>query len=589
MGVAYIYCSYKDAEQQTPVNLIANLLQQLFLQCPYPIHEVAESYREHAKRQSRPLLNEFLDLLRSVIRTFSKVFIVIDALDECPEGDEIRLTFINAIKKLVSRSDVLVTSRSIPAIEHELGGVDRLEIKASEGDIKEYLEKRLLGSPAMRSLLKKDPELQRTILSRIAQKAKGMFLIARLYFDSLMTKITLRKVRSALDTLPEDLFDTYQETIRRIKSQNEDHANLAIKVLCWIFYAPRPLTVQEIQCALAIEPEDTFLDEDGMPDQDLLISVCAGMVAINYESNVIGLVHYTAQEFLEKEQKRVFAGAHCEIAHCCLTYLLFDSFRNVGTETDRVTVAIDQNPFLHYAAESWGIHAYACSDQQTTSLAVAFLQEQTRINLAVAVMCLMRKRLKAKTQTLAKDMSGLLLAAFFGLPDITLALIQTGVDLHLKDAEGQTALHHASKNGHQAAVIALIDEGLDVSAKDNLGWTALHNAASVGRTDLVEILISRGAAIDVTDDSRGTPLLRAAESGKHAVVRRLLEHGADGNLPSYLNQSPLHLAAANGHIEAVRVLLEYHVDRGAKDLLGWTPWYRAADNGHDEIAHLCRN
>ena len=473
-------------------------------------------------------------------------------------------------------------------IAHELGGADRLDIKASEEDIKEYLEKRLLGSFAMKSLLKKDPELQRTILSRIIQKAKGMFLIARLYFDSLMTKITLRKVRSALDSLPEDLFDTYQETIRRIKSQNVDHASLAIKVLCWIFYAPRPLTVQEIQCALAIEPEDIFLDEDGMPDQDLLIYACAGMVTVNHESGVVGLVCYIAQELLEKEQKIVFASAQCEIAHCCLTYLLFDSFRNVATEGDTVTLTIDQNPFLPHAAESWGIHAYTCSDQQTMTLAVEFLQEQPRIELAVAVMCLMRKRQKADTQTLATQMSGLSLSAFFGLPGIALALIQTGADTGFKDADGQTALHHAAKNGHEAAVRVLIDKGLDISAKDNLGRTALHNVASMGKTGLVKILLSRGAELDATGGSGGTPLFRAAENGKHSVVRLLLENGADGDLTSYLNQSPLHLAASNGHIEAVRVLLEFNVNRGTKELLGWTAWYRAADNGHDEIAQLCR-
>ena len=125
VGVAYVCCSYKDAEQQTPANLVAALFQQLLLQCLSDVHEVVESYREHSKRQSRPLLNELLDLLRSVIRAFSKVFIVIDALDECPEENEVRLTFIHAIKKLAPRSNVLVASRSIPTCHtHESAGID---------------------------------------------------------------------------------------------------------------------------------------------------------------------------------------------------------------------------------------------------------------------------------------------------------------------------------------------------------------------------------------------------------------------------------------------------------------------------------
>ena len=51
-----------------------------------------------------------------------------------------------------------------------------------------------------------------------------------------------------------------------------------------------------MQCALAIRPGDLTLDEDGEPDKDLLISVCAGIVVTEKSAETITLVHYTAQE-----------------------------------------------------------------------------------------------------------------------------------------------------------------------------------------------------------------------------------------------------------------------------------------------------
>jgi hypothetical protein len=67
--------------------------------------------------------------------------------------------------------------------------------------------------------------------------------------------------------------------LERIQAQNSELASLAMKVLRWTYFAVRPLSIEELQHALAVEPGDSFLDEDGLIDQDLMISVCAGLVS----------------------------------------------------------------------------------------------------------------------------------------------------------------------------------------------------------------------------------------------------------------------------------------------------------------------
>ena len=79
-------------------------------------------------------------------------------------------------------------------------------------------------------------------------------------------------------TLPVKLDDTYEETMQRISNQTSDDASLARNVLLWICLALRPLSLVELQHALAamdIEGDDELEDED-LPDGQILISVCAG-------------------------------------------------------------------------------------------------------------------------------------------------------------------------------------------------------------------------------------------------------------------------------------------------------------------------
>ena len=76
--------------------------------------------------------------LRSEIRTYSKVFIVIDALDECFEDSQGRL--IGELDSLASTIYLMVTSRPLGLIKQLFQGVCNLDINAQVGDIQKYIE-----------------------------------------------------------------------------------------------------------------------------------------------------------------------------------------------------------------------------------------------------------------------------------------------------------------------------------------------------------------------------------------------------------------------------------------------------------------
>ncbi len=98
--------------------------------------------------------------------------------------------------------------------------------------------------------------------------------------DNLAKKLTRREVRTALNSLPKELDETYDQAMQRIQNQDEGQAALAHKVLYWISYSLRPLTAAELQHALAVELGDDDLDEDGLYETELMVSVCAGLVTV---------------------------------------------------------------------------------------------------------------------------------------------------------------------------------------------------------------------------------------------------------------------------------------------------------------------
>lgn len=118
----------------------------------------------------------------------------------------------------------------------------------------------------------------------------GSFLLVRLHMDSLASKLTVREVRTALDVLPEEVNATYAEAMERISVQEECRKDLAKRVLTWITYTCRPLSLEELQHALAVSSKTTVMHPEAMVPKQILTSVCVGLVVIDENINIIRLV-----------------------------------------------------------------------------------------------------------------------------------------------------------------------------------------------------------------------------------------------------------------------------------------------------------
>ena len=149
---------------------MANILRQLILQRSVHINKLIDLYQKHEKDRTRPPLDKYFELLRSALDNFSKVIVIIDALDECTDAGIALLKEIRKQPKVC----LLVTSRDIPIIEPELPGAYRLVIRASDEDIKKYLKERISSSSDLMAHTEKDPKLYDNIITTIVDKAQGM-------------------------------------------------------------------------------------------------------------------------------------------------------------------------------------------------------------------------------------------------------------------------------------------------------------------------------------------------------------------------------------------------------------------------------
>jgi hypothetical protein len=176
IACVYCYCNYKEQKSQTVSVLIASLLKQLVQDHPTISDSVKSLYDRHFVRNTRPTPDEFTKALQSEIGRYTKVYIIVDALDEFLKHDQGYL--ITELQSLASNVSLMVTSRPLPLIEQQFQGARRLDILANDEDIRKYIESRIPRERRLVQHVKKDVTLLETMMDKIGTTARGMYVIS---------------------------------------------------------------------------------------------------------------------------------------------------------------------------------------------------------------------------------------------------------------------------------------------------------------------------------------------------------------------------------------------------------------------------
>lgn len=400
--------------------------------------------------------------------------------------------------------------------------------------------------------------------SRHAAADRGhRFLLAKLHLESLSKKINRKAVRAALRTLPTTLDATYSDAVQRIYNQAPELVEVAESVLFGVVCAKRPLSVLEIRHVYAtLElPDGAFLEDDDLPDGEILTSTCGGLILVDAESQTVRLVHYTAQEYFERSHTQALAAARLSLSSISLTYLTLPNFSDGPCATDAAMARrLEQYPFLDYASKYWGedIGRLSATEAQGLWPKIArFVADRAALDVASQTQNLPRIRYTRWSQEYPRNVPPLVLAAGFDMPEILRRLITAeGHDIESHGSDRVTALIRAAACGLVGNVRVLLQHGAELEAHDYLDETALHKAARRGAEDVVKALMDAGADINARSPD-WTTLISAVTNGNVKVVKMLVHAGADLSAETLWGVTALTVALSNCQ-EPIATLLADH-------------------------------
>ena len=122
--------------------------------------------------------DECVALLGRTTEPFDRVFLLFDALDECPGFDvnnnEWRSKMVSFIDEIRGRTHVFMTSRSHAQLSLELHDCTSLEIWAKDTDIRSYVTARIADHTKLQKMIQKDPNLSEQVANTLCSKAHSM-------------------------------------------------------------------------------------------------------------------------------------------------------------------------------------------------------------------------------------------------------------------------------------------------------------------------------------------------------------------------------------------------------------------------------
>ncbi|KAH0366141.1 hypothetical protein KCU65_g5575, partial [Aureobasidium melanogenum] len=564
--IAYLYLKY-DAPQKIE-HLIGSIIRQIIGRdaLPQPLKDLWAGCNNG---YDVPSEDELSSLLREVARD-SRTYIVIDALDEC--AVQYRTRFLKVLGVNDSYANFLITSRYLDGFEGVAEGFTTRQIAANHDDLDFFIDYKIRTEDRLKRRLEHDDRLQLEVKHQVRDRCSGMFLLASMHMQSLATALTRGEFKELLRNLPRAINDAYMLTLTRIEDMESNKRKLALDSLCWIVYAQRQFTIQDLQYALAVDPGNGVFDKDRIPEPNDLRDLCHGLVTV--VDDKVGLVHYTAQSFLDDHMKNKAPDFDAVMAQTCINYL-----STCALELNRLSWSyMYEQPFLLYAGEYLAYHLQKLSeshglfqiifdslkdlltDRQKRKLLHCLLIEtrgSDEDNLSLESLSGLesydnspnpeenedlRQRLFEELQRFFedgdeayireylededKDYMRMLSTAFrqsqrrslFPVPDQHAEEdFQTLLDEH-----ESSALHVASFLGWAPSVAYFADESLDLNTQDVHGRTPLTIAIRAKSWTVIPILLDRGACIDLSTPQGHAILLHCAQRNQKSVVEDLI-------------------------------------------------------------------
>ena len=179
VAVAYFFFDFNDAEKQKSDNMIRAIVKQLYTLSDKKDLQLESLFSSCNNGERQPSSDDLMQALKDLMKSFHKNYIILDALDECSDIQEL-LVCVEQIKAWqLSGLHMLLTSRSIKVIKDALTPMTDaksricIQSAAVDADIEIYVQHRLRTDKKLERW-RGHVQAQKEINDTLKSKADGM-------------------------------------------------------------------------------------------------------------------------------------------------------------------------------------------------------------------------------------------------------------------------------------------------------------------------------------------------------------------------------------------------------------------------------
>ena len=470
------------------------------------------------------------------------------------------------------------------------------------------------------------------------------FLFATLQLQILLGSDSSEDVLTVLEELPPNIAQTWERLLLDIDAaQNLPRDRETVKkILQWLVAAARPLTLNEIRAAIAVQKYEANIElGNKLHDPQWLFKLCGPLVRLSSDQTPdkqeLSLAHFSLKEFLlsgylqnsaeaaVRKYNIVISDANAYLAMVSLTYLSSRELAHPCHSRQELDQLRQDHKLLDYSTLHGGMHLRSLDrtdDKLSELLNGLLIPEVTWLDLRSqydrpndplkitftafppseendftrwpqnACISIEEKLSEAVAKDVATRLGAQLIRSIQGRPNCKsfLQLFRILSDSTRKDHPVNiTPLYYASLFGWRSGVEKLLQLNEDRATTTDLNH-ALRAAAVGGFPEIIEILCKAGADVKARMGQLGSPLQSATFCGQKEAVQKLLRLGAKPNeddsyyRPGGTVGSSVQGAAMSGDTDLVQLLVDGGADINCND--GWlgTALQAVLEGGKQEMA-----
>jgi hypothetical protein len=308
-NVSYFFCQGTDLTLNNATATLRSLIWLLLVQQPYLISHLREKYKVSGETlfTDENAFNTLSGAFRSMLGDphLSRVYLVVDALDECDQGLGGLIQLISTSLQLSDKIKWLVSSRPYVGVLPMLKDLNpknldpgtplELDDQSLEGSVNAYITSKL-STLANRNGYTED--ILGKVSDEFRQRKEKTFLWVGLVFKELDARdedldlvVPAGRALDTIKQIPSSLKELYSDTMAKIQSRTGDDRQHCMDVLVATVLARRPLSLSEL-AVLAGLPSDMHWK---------IVKKCRLFLTTKEET--VYLVHQSAKEYLEEKQQ----------------------------------------------------------------------------------------------------------------------------------------------------------------------------------------------------------------------------------------------------------------------------------------------